>query len=73
MHKALDLRDAVERLYVSWKEEGRELASIEDSLNASIKRLEDNIEKGGGRQITATRNDTGNTRINRTKITRKPK
>ena len=43
MHKALHPRDDVDRLYVSRKEEGRGLASIEDSVDASIQRLEDYI------------------------------
>ena len=41
MHKALHLRDDVDRLYVSRKEGGRGLTSIEGSVNASIQRLED--------------------------------
>ena len=40
MHKALHPRDDVDRLYVSWKEGGRWLASIEDNVDASIQRLE---------------------------------
>ena len=57
MHKALDLRDVVYRLYVSRKEGGIRLASIEDSFDASIKRLEDYIEERRGIQITATINN----------------
>ena len=45
MHNALHPRDDVDRLYVSRKEGGRELASIEDTVDASIQRLEDYIEK----------------------------
>ena len=45
MHKALHPRDDVDRLYVSRKEGGRGLASIEDSVDASIQQLEDYIEK----------------------------
>ena len=41
MHKALHPRDDVDRLYVSRKEGGRGLASIEDNVDASIQRLED--------------------------------
>ena len=41
MHKALHPRDDADRLYVSRKEGGRGLASIEDSVDASIQRLED--------------------------------
>ena len=44
MHKTLHPRDDVGRLYVSRKEGGRELASIEDTVDASIQRLEDYIE-----------------------------
>ena len=39
MHKALHPRDDRDRLYVSRKEGGRGLASIEDSVDASIQRL----------------------------------
>ena len=52
-----------------WGETG--LASIEDSVDPSIKSLEDYREKHGGRLITAIRNKTDDTRINRTEITRK--
>ena len=45
MHKALHPRDDVDRLYVTRKEGGRGLVSIEDSVDASIQRLEDYIEK----------------------------
>ena len=37
MHKALYPREDVDRLYVSRKERGRELTSIEDSVDESIK------------------------------------
>ena len=72
MHKALHPRDDVDRLYVSRKEGGRELASIEDSVHASIQRHEDNIEKHKEGLITAIRNDTDNT-IDDRMTTRKPK
>ena len=68
MHKALHSRDDVDVLYVSRKDEGRGLASIEDSIAASI--LKDNIEKHGG-LITAIRNDSDNTIDNRMAITKK--
>ena len=73
MHTTLYLRVDVDRLYVSRKEEGRELASIEDSVDASIQRLEDYIGKHERGLITATRNDTDNTMDNRMTITRKQK
>ena len=58
---------------ISRKEGGRGLASIEDTVDASIQRIEDYIEKRGGRLIAATRNNTDNTRTNTTTITRKQK
>ncbi len=50
MHKALHPRDDINRQYVSRKEGRRGLASIEDSVDASIQRLEDYIEKHDGQQ-----------------------
>ena len=73
MHQALHPRDDVDRLYMSRKEGGRGVASIENSVDISIQRLEVYIEKCRGRLITATRNNTDNTRIKRTKLTRKQK
>ena len=61
MHKALHPRDDVDRLYVPRKEGGRGLASIEDSVDTSIQRLEDYIEKHERGLITAIRNNTDNT------------
>ena len=56
MHKALRPRDDVDRLYVSRKEWERGLASIEDSVDASIQRLEDWLQPSEriltSRQIT---------------------
>ena len=72
MHKALHPRDDVDRLYASRKERRRGLASIKDSVDAAIQRLEDCIEKHGG-LITATRNDSDNTKTNRMTITWKQK
>ena len=68
LQKALTLTQ-----YISRKEGRRGLASIEDSVNASIQRPEDYVEKRGGRLITATRNNVDNTRINKTNILRKRK
>ena len=58
---ALHPRDDVDRLYMSRKEGGRELTSIENTVDASIRRLEDYTEKREGRLITATKNNTENT------------
>ena len=73
MHKALHPREDVERLYVSRKEGGRRLGSIEDSVDASIQRLKDYIEKHERGLITAIRNDTDNAIDDRMTITRKQK
>ena len=59
--------------YESRREERRGLANIKDSIDASIQRLEDFIEKHRGRVITATRNNTDNTSFNRTEMTQKQK
>ena len=45
MYKALHPRDDIVRMYESKKEGGRGLTSIEDSINASIQRLEYYIKK----------------------------
>ena len=73
MHKVLHPREVVDRLYVSRKEGGRGLTSIEDNVDASIQRLEDYIEKHEGGQITVIRNDTDNTLDVKMTITRKQK
>ena len=73
MHRALHFRDDVDRLYVSRKEGGRVLASIEDNVDTAIQRLEDYMEKHKGGWITATRNNTNNMKTNKMTITRKQK
>ena len=64
MHKELHPRNDVDRLYVSSKEGGKGLDSIEDSIDASIQ-LENYVEKCRGRLIIVTRNNTDNMRTNR--------
>ena len=73
MQTALHLRDDVDRLYVPRKERGRTLASIEDSVDTSIQRLKDSIEKHERGLITAIGNNTNNTIDNRMTKTRKQK
>ena len=73
MHKALHPRDDIDRVYVPRKEGGRGLASIEDSVNTSIRRLKDYTEKHEGELITAIRNNTDNTIHNRMTKTIKQK
>ena len=73
MHKALYPRDDVDRLYVSRKEGGRGLASTEDTVDTSIQRFEDYIEKHERVLITTIRNDTDNTIDERMTTARKQK
>ena len=73
MHKILYPRDDVDRLYISRKVGGRGLASVEDSVDASIQQLEDYIEKHERGQITVIRNNSDDTIDNRMTITRKQK
>ena len=73
MHKTLNPRDDVDCLYVSRNESGRGLAITEDSVDALIQRLENYIRKCRERLITVTRNNTDNTRSDKTTITRKQK
>ena len=47
--------------YMYQEKRGRELASIEDNVDASVRRLEDYIEKYKGGLITIIRNITNNT------------
>ena len=72
IHKTSHPRNDVDRLYASRKEGGRGLASIEDSVDASIQPLEDYIGKHERGLITSIRNNTDNTIDNRM-ITRKQK
>ena len=73
MHKALHPRDDVDRLYVSRREGWRGLVSIKDSADASIKRLEDYIEKHERGLITAIKKDSNNMTDDKMTITRKQK
>ena len=73
MHKALHPRDNIDRLYVSRREGGRGHASIEDSIDTSIQRLTDYIEKHRGRLFTTNWNDTNDMRTSGMIITRKQK
>ena len=73
MHKTLHPRDDVDRLYVSRKDGERGLASIEDTVDVSIQRLEDYIETHERGLITTIKNDTDNTIDERLTTTRKQK
>ena len=63
----------MDRLYVPRKEGGRGLTSIEDSVDKSIQRLEDYIEKHKRALIMGIRNNTDNTIDNRMTKSRKQK
>ena len=73
MHNVLHPRDVVDRVCVSRKEWGRQLASIEDNVDASRQRHEVYTEKRGGKLITATRNNSDYTMTHRPEITRNQK
>ena len=60
-------------MYQERREGGKGLASIEDSVNAPIQRLEDDTEKHEGGLTIAIKNDTENTMDNRMTITRRQK
>ena len=72
-HKSFYPGDDVDRLYVPRKEGVRLLTSIEDSIDISIQRLKDDIEKHERGLITAIRDKTDNRIDNRMTITRKQK
>ena len=73
MHKTLHPRDNVDKVHVSKKEGSGGIASCENSVDASIQRLEHYIEKHEGGLITANRKDTDNTMAERMTINRKQK
>ena len=60
MHKALHSRNNTYRLYVSRKEGRRGLTSIQDSVDAWIQQLKDDIIPRRGKLFTAIRNNTDN-------------
>ena len=70
MHKTLHPRDDFDRLYGSRKG-GERIASIKYSVDVSIQRLEDYIEKHERGLVTAIRNDIDNTINDRMTITKK--
>ena len=69
MHKASHPRDDSDRLYVSRKEEEGGVASIEESIDATI-RLEDNIKKAW-KKTNYKHEDQNNKNTQKTKMGRK--
>ena len=53
-------RDDIDRLYEPRRKRGREVTNIEDSIDASIRRLGVDIKKGNERLITAASNKENN-------------
>ena len=70
IHKALHPRYVVDRQHVSRKVGERGLASIDDTVHASIQRLQDYIEKRKRELVTDIRNDIDNTIDDRMSTTR---
>ena len=66
MHRASYPRDDIYRIYVSRKEGGKGLANIEDSVDASIRGVEDYIKKSKERLMTVASKTTDHIRTNRT-------
>ena len=60
IHEGLHSRDDTDRFYVSRKEEGRGLVSIEDCIDTSIRRFKNYIKKNKERLITSPRKNAGN-------------
>ena len=67
MHKALHSRTEIENVCVK-KETGWDLASIEDSVDASIRLLEDYIKKSKGKVIIVVSNSSNNIKTKITKL-----
>ena len=73
IHNALHPKDDFDRQYWSRREGRRWFSSIGNSLDTSIQLLKGYLEKRGGRQVTATTNNTNDTRTSGTTITRNEK
>ena len=57
MHKVLHARHIIDNLYISRKEEGREVGSREDRVDTSIRRLEYFNKESKEKLITAIINN----------------
>ena len=62
IHKVLHARDNIDRLYVSRKEYGRGLTSIENCVDATIQRVEEYTKKSKEKLSTAASNSNVNIR-----------
>ena len=68
MHKTLDPRDDVDRLYVARKAGGKGHVSIEDNVDALKQSLQDYMKKRRRKLIPSNKNNTDSTSINGRKI-----
>ena len=68
IHKVLNPIHDADRLYVSRQEGGKGLVCIEDSVDASIQQIKEEIEKFEAGLITAIKDDTDITMGNRMTI-----
>ena len=73
MHKASHTRDYIDKLYEYRKQGRKGIAIIEDSVHALVWGLKDYKKESNGKLITATRNSTGNIKINRSTKTTEQK
>ena len=60
MYKAYHLRDDIDRLYVTRKEGGRGLESIDDCVDGTVQGLKEFINSRKERLVTATSNRNKN-------------
>ena len=58
-HKAIHLRDDINRLYVTGKKGGRGLANIEDFMGGTIQVIKGYVGRNKERLMTAASNRTG--------------
>ena len=65
MHKVLHPSDYRDKLYVSWKEGGRGLISVDDCIGAKIEELVEYTKKTKERLITAAKNSNDIIKTNR--------
>ena len=73
MHKVFFSRDDKDGVYGSRRDAGRGFVNIEDSIDSTMRGLENYNEKREKRLISVTISSTDNVRTNQTKITKKQK
>ena len=73
MHRALDSRDDIYRLYISRKEGGGGLTNIKNSVDPSVRVPEEYIKKSKEKIIAASSSSIDNVRSIRKRKTKKQK